>query len=254
MIYNFIENENGKTVIGGEIPELFTMPSKKGLKTYNSKKTIDLLEPIVYLGKLSCNEKPFSKLWEDLHLICPIYSTFEYFYVDYSITNKPKIIYISGYDSNSHLEYINADTNINFNTKEFSLEMIENEVDDYQDFGFGRAGEPFWQQSNEPPTNPYNDIKLEYVCQLNTYNDITAKNHNIDFNFEENTKLNIIEIKKMVQEQSFSIGDDEIVEMAQDSTRDTYNRLTSMNFWGSGSLYVFANYKEKIVCYFIQNT
>jgi hypothetical protein len=204
----FIQDDNGLHQLGGNIPADFIIPKNEFLGGFQ------------YLGFINNVDKHFEWLPFPLHLIAPIFTDFDYVYLDYENPSQPKIIYPTNSEEvTSPFDELTKDSYVVYNKEYFSLTPFEGINDDNEFDIVGIAGNPHWTQSAEWPTCPKSNKKMEFVCQLTSYGPITAK--------EKNFK-----------------GE-------SDYDEELFSRL---NFWCDGDLKVFFEPGSKIACYFIQNT
>jgi len=204
----FIQDDKGLHHLGGDIPKEFIIPDN------------DFLGGFQYLGLINNVDKYFEWLPFPIHLICPIFTDFDYIYLDYDIPSQPKLIY----PSNSALvtsayDEVTKESYVIYNKACFSLTPFDGINDDNEFEVVAIAGNPHWTQSAESPTCPKSNKKMEFVCQLMSNGPITCK--------EKNFK----------------------------GQSDYYEELfTKLNFWCDGDLKVFFEPTSKIACLFIQNT
>lgn len=204
----FVEDDKGLHQLGGDIPTDFKIPDNEFLGGFQ------------YLGFINNADKYFEWLPFPLHLICPIFTDFDYVFLDYENPNQPKIIYpantaeiTSAYDELTKASYVI------YNKANFSLQPFEGINDDNEFDVIAIAGKPHWTQSSETPTSPKSNKKMQFVCQLMSNSPITAKEKNFH------------------------------------GKNDYYEKLfTELNFWCDGDLKVFFDPTSKVACYFIQNT
>ena len=204
----FTQDENGIHQLGGDIPTHFTIPENEFLGGFQ------------YLGFINNVDKHFDWLPFPLHLIAPIFTDFDYVFLDYENPNQPKLIYpTNSAEVTSPFDELTKESYIIYNEAKFSLTPFDGINDDNEFEVVAIAGKPHWTQSAEPPTCPKSNKKMEFVCQLMSNGPITAK--------EKNFK-----------------GESDYYE----------NLFTKLNFWCDGDLKVFFEPTSKVACYFIQNT
>lgn len=204
----FIQDENGLHQLGGDIPANFKVPDNEFLGGFQ------------YLGFINNVDKYFDWLPFPLHLICPIFTDFEYIFLDYENPHEPKLIYpTNSGEISSALDELTKDSYVVYNKANFSLTTFEGINDDNEFEVVGIAGNPAWTQVAESPTCPKSNKKMTFVCQLMSNGPITAKEKNFR------------------------------------SDNDYFEKLfTELNFWCDGDLKVFFEPTSKVACYFIQNT
>lgn len=206
--FEFIQDENGLHHIGGDIPEDFTIPAN------------DFLGGFQYLGLINNTDIQFDWLPFSLHLISPIFTDFEYVFLDYQIPKEPKLIYPTNSSKiTSAYDELTKDSYVIYNKINYSLMPFKG-VNEYNEFEtIAITGKPHWSQSSNFPICPKSKNKMKFVCQIFSNAPITAK----DKNFK---------------------SDDEYYEKL----------FTNLNFWCDGDLKVFFDPTSKVACYFIQNT
>jgi hypothetical protein len=204
----FVQDDLGLHQLGGDIPSEFTIPENEFLGGFQ------------YLGFINNADKYFEWLPFPLHLICPIFTDFDYVFLDYENPNAPKLIYPADTGTiTSAYDELTKDSYIIYNKANFSLQLFDGVNDDNEFDVIAIAGKPHWTQYSEVPTSPKSKKKMRFVCQLMSNGPITAK----DKNFK--------------------------------SDDDYYEKLfTELNFWCDGDLKVFFDPTSKVACYFIQNT
>jgi hypothetical protein len=204
----FVQDNNGLHQLGGDIPFDFKIPENEFLAGFQ------------YLGFINNADKHFTWLPFPLHLICPIFTDFDYVFLDYENPNQPKIIYpTNSGEITSAYDELTKDSYVIYNKANFSLIPFEGINDDNEFEIVAIAGKPNWTQASGPPTCPKSNKNMQFVCQLMSNGPLTAK--------EKNFK----------------------------GASDYYEKLfTDLNFWCDGDLKVFFQPKSKVACYFIQNT
>jgi len=204
----FIENDKGLHQLGGEIPPNFKIPENEFFGGFQ------------YLGFINSNDKYFDWLPFPLHLICPIFTDFDYVFLDYENPNEPKLIYpTNSAEITTPYDELTKDSYVIYNKTNFSLTPFGGINDDNEFDVVAIAGMPHWTQSSEYPTCPKSKRKMEFVCQLMSNGPIKSK------------------------EKNFKGGS------------DYYEKLfTELNFWCDGDLKIFFEPSSKVACYFIQNT
>ena len=201
----FIEDEKGLHQIGGDIPSDFKIPENQFLGGFQ------------YLGVINNADKYFDWLPFPLHLICPIFTDFDFVLLDYENPNEPKLIYPTNTaDVTSAYDELTKDSYVVYNKATFSVRPFEGITYENQYTVTAIAGEPHWTQSAQIPTCPKSNKRMKFVCQLMSFSRITAKDKNFKSEHE--------------------------------------NLFTNLNFWCDGDLKIFFEPTSKIACYFIQNT
>lgn len=204
----FVKDDKGLHQFGGDIPSDFKFPENEFLGGFQ------------YLGYINNVDKYFDWLPFPLHLICPIFTDFDYIFLDYENLNKPKLIYPTDTGAiTSAYDELTKDSYVIYNNESFSLQPFDGVNDDNEFDVIAIAGKPHWTQSSEVPTSPKSNKKMQFVCQIMSNGPITAKEKNFR-------------------------SDDDYYE----------NLFTELNFWCDGDLKVFFDPTSKIACYFIQNT
>lgn len=153
-------------------------------------------------------------------MICPIFTDFEYIFLDYTNPNEPKIISpVNTSEITSAYDELKKDSYIIYHKENFSLKEFKGINDDNEFDVVAVAGKPHWSQFPNEPVLPKSNKKMKFVCQLMSNGPIKVK--------EKNFK-----------------SDDEYYEKI----------FSELNFWCDGDLKIFFDPDSKIVCYFIQNT
>lgn len=206
--FEFVQDAGGLHQLGGDIPSNFTMPDNEFLGGFQ------------YLGFINNADKQFDWLPFPLHLICPIFTDFDYIFLDYENPLAPKLIYPTDTaDVTSAYDELTKDSYVIYNKANFSLKPVDGITEDNEFDVVAIAGKPHWNQSSEIPVSPKSKKKMRFVCQLLSNGPITAK------------------------EKNFT------------GHNDYYEKLfTELNFWCDGDLKVFFEPSSKVACYFIQNT
>lgn len=152
-IYNLHFDINGLHYLGGTIPQSFNIPYLKENK------------PFQYLGLISNSDSNFNWLPFDINLVCPIYSYFNYLYLDYSNPNSPTLLNNKDFENVefSYEEYSNdsliLDDKIRFN-------FIESDMNE----ALVSAGLPFWSQTPDIPKSPINNKRMKFLCEISSDN------------------------------------------------------------------------------------
>ena len=204
----FIQDEKGLHQLGGDIPLNFKIPESEFLGGFQ------------YLGFINNSDKYFDWLPFPLHLICPIFTDFDYIFLDYEKPNEQQLIYpTDSADITSAYDELTKDSYVIYNKANFSVIPFEGLNDDNEFEVVAIAGKPNWIQSSESPSCPKSNKKMQFVCQLMSNGPITAKEKNF---------------------------------RSEDSY---YEKIYSeLNFWCDGDLKIFFEPTSKVACYFIQNT
>jgi len=206
--FEFIQDDNGLHQLGGDIPPDFKVPENEFLGGFQ------------YLGFINNADKQFEWLPFTLHLICPIFTDFDYVFLDYENPKEPKLIYpTNSVDITSAYDELTKNSYIIYNKEHFSLRPFDGVNNDNEFDVVAIAGKPNWTQTSNVPTCPKTGKKMKFVCQLMSNGPITAKEKNFSSNDEYYEKL-----------------------------------FTELNFWTDGDLKVFFEPSSKVACYFIQNT
>ncbi|MBL7789695.1 MAG: hypothetical protein JNL75_07725 [Chitinophagales bacterium] len=206
--FEFVQDNKGLHQIGGEIPSGFKIPNNQFLGGFQ------------YLGIINNADRQFEWLPFPLHLICPIFTDFDYIFLDYEKSNEPELIYPTNSAAvTSAYDELTKESYVVYNRANFSLKPF-NGINDENEFEvIAITGKPHWTQSSDVPTCPKSKKKMRFICQLMSNAPITAK--------EKNFK-----------------SDDDYYE----------NIFKNLNFWCDGNLKVFFEPTSKVACYFIQNT
>jgi hypothetical protein len=204
----FVQDDKGLHQLGGNVPHDFIIPQNEFPGGFQ------------YLGFINNADKFFEWLPFRLHLICPIFTDFDYIFLDYENPNEPRLIYPENTaEITTAYDELTKDSYVIYNKENFSVQEFEgiNKANEFDVVAI--AGKPHWTQSSEAPASPKSNKKMQFVCQLMSNGPITAK------------------------EKNFHGAD------------DYYEKLfTELNFWGDGDLKVFFDPTSKMACYFIQNT
>ena len=204
----FVQDYNGLHQFGGELPADFKIPENEFLGGFQ------------YLGVINNEDKQFDWLPFPLHLICPIFTDFDFIFLEYENPNEPKLIYpTKTAEVTTAYDELTKDSYVVYNKENFSIQPFEgvNEENEFEVIAI--AGKPHWTQSSNIPTSPKSHKKMKFVCQLMSNGPITAK--------EKNFKSDNFYYEKL---------------------------FTELNFWCDGDLKVFFDPTSKVACYFIQNT
>lgn len=204
----FIQETHGLHQLGGDVPFDFEIPENEFFGGFQ------------YLGFINNRDKYFDWLPFPLHLICPIFTDFDYVYLDYENPNKPKLIYPTNTaEITTAYDEVTKNSYVIYNKANFSLQPFEGVNDDNEYDVIAIAGKPYWTQSSHVPTCLKSNKRMKFVCQLMSNGPITAKEKNFQ------------------------------------GACDYYEKLfTELNFWSDGDLKIFFEPKSKVACYFIQNT
>ena len=206
--FEFIQDDRGLHQLGGTIPPDFKIPENKFYAGFQ------------FLGIINNADKHFAWLPFSLHLIAPIFTDFDYIFLDYKNPQAPKLIYPeNSAEVTTPYDELTKSSFIIYNKEEFSLHPFEGINDDNEFDVVAIAGKPHWTQNPFIPHCPVTNKKMKFVCQLMSNGPIIAKEKNV-------------------------IGHN-----------DYYEKLfTELNFWCDGDLKIFFEPTSKMACYFIQNT
>ncbi|MFT5582331.1 MAG: hypothetical protein ACI9G9_001596 [Psychromonas sp.] len=170
-----------------------------------------------YLGCISKKDKNYAWLPFDLHLICPIYVDFDFVFLDYANPNSPSIIYPCNTDEIlSPILELHDDSEIIYKAHKMSTSPIKNITEENHGDLIAVGGQTLIANYIEIPTCPKSHQEMMFVCQILSSGKIITD------------KTNVVCEKPEEQEL-----------------------LSTMNFCGDGSLYVFIEPESKTVCYFI---
>jgi hypothetical protein len=160
----FVQDEKGIHQLGGDIPSHFKIPENEFPGGFQ------------YLGFINQKDKYFDWLPFTLHLICPIFTDFDYLYLHYENPNQPRLIYPTNTaDITTAYDELSKDSYIIYNRLNFSLAAFEGVNEDNQFDVIGLAGKPYWTQAPQLPVSPILKKKMRFVCQLTSNAPITAK-------------------------------------------------------------------------------
>lgn len=204
----FVKDHNGLHQLGGDVPDEFTMPKNEFPAGFQ------------YLGFINNKDNYYNWLPFQLHLICPIFSDFDYIFLDYENPNQPKLIYPTNTSEiTTPFEELTKDSYIIYKKEDFSLQRFEGISDENEFDVIAIAGKPNWTQRGAVPFCPKTNKKMRFVCQLMSNGPIVAKEKNFN------------------------------------GVNEYYEKLfTELNFWCDGDLKIFFEPTSKVACYFIQNT
>lgn len=204
----FVQDDNGLHQLGGDLPNGFKIPENEFLGGFQ------------YLGFINNQDPYFQWLPFPLHLICPIFTDFDYVFLDYEDPNEPKLIYPKDTaEITSAYDELTKDSYLIYNKANFSIQPFDGVNDDNEFDIIALAGKPHWNQDSDVPVSPKTKKKMQFLCQLMSNGPITVKEKNFKGSDEYNEQL-----------------------------------FTDLNFWGDGDLKVFFDADSKTACYFIQNT
>ncbi|OUJ74124.1 hypothetical protein [Hymenobacter crusticola] len=206
--FEFVQDNQGLHQLGGDIPFNFKIPENEFLGGFQ------------YLGFINNMDIAFNWLLFPLHLICPIFTDFEYLFLDYENPMAPRLIHpLNTAEISTAYNELTKDSYIIYNEKNFSLKSFKGINGDNEFEVVAIAGKPSWTQSSKAPTCPKSQKKMKFVCQLMSNGPLKAKEKNVT------------------------------------GHNDYYEELfTNLNFWCDGDLKVFFEPTSKVACYFIQNT
>ena len=169
-----------------------------------------------YFGTLSAKDFPNKILNFDLHLVAPIYDSFDALFMDYSNPIEPKIINPEASHFSRTFEEMNSDSKVVY--EKTPIKYVKGGNFRYH---MGNTGVPSWIQRPYYPINPKNGKKMIFLAAFDT----TESREQID-----------------VQEINFEVKDD-------------YKRyFQKLDFWSTGSIYIFIDPTTRTVCYFLQTT
>ncbi len=203
-LFTIKKTEKAESYLGGKKPEQVILP-------YLSDEIY-----FQYFGKLNKDEFPSKLLNFDLHLIAPIYDSFDKIYLDYTNEISPKVL-------NSNSLYISRTFDETNSKSEIIYEKspIKYEKGGSIRYSLGNTGVPSWIQNAEYPICPKNGDKMKFLIAFD-----------------------LCESKEEINLEYTSFKRDE----------DSERYFKNLDFWGCGSIYIFINPKTKVVCYFLQNT
>ena len=200
-VFQITKGKKSLSFLGGEAPAEFIMPE------------LDIA-PFQYLGMLSKSDAPFDWLPFDLHLIAPIYLSFDKLYIDYSDPTNPTI-----FNSEEIIQADNSYDDLKTNSI-IIYEKVHTSIVKSNDFGgMGHSGVPNWIQYPDIPTCPKSKKTMKFLVQLGSSVGVE-------------TKITNVQAKNEWYKQYFE----------------------DMNFWGDGDLFIFFDTESKIACFMIQNT
>ncbi|MFT3827974.1 MAG: hypothetical protein QM731_28915 [Chitinophagaceae bacterium] len=204
----FVEDNNGLHQLGGEIPQNFKIPEN------------DFWAGMQYLGFINNKDEHFSWLPFTLHLLCPVFTDFDYLYLDYKNPESPIILYPSDTATiTTAYDELNRESFVVYETLKVSLKPFAGINEDNEDRVIGISGKPYWEQHEYWPQCPETKKKMRFVAQLMSNDHVKSSHRNFG------------------------------------GHNDFYEEIFSaMNFWIDGDLKIFFEPSSKIACYFIQNT
>lgn len=199
--------DSSASYLGGEVPTGFKVPK------YESRPSFQ------YIGKLSKETDGLNWLPVDLHLVVPLYGSFDQLFIDYSDPLNLVVINEGTYlETEYEDDYVKHDTELVYEKVFIETEISEEIPDGY---GYtGHLGVPKWIQYPAIPTCPKSGNTMKFIAQ---------------FKFDLGVNLGRTNI-----------------EIPQD---EYYSKLLQkMNFASDGDLYVFMDPESMVVCYIIQHT
>ncbi len=203
-LYTIKKSLNSESHLGGKKPDHVILP-------YLNDKIY-----FQYFGNLNKDEFPNKLLNFDLHLIAPIYDSFDKIYLDYSNEISPKVLNPESLNISRTFEVTNSNSEIIY-----TKSPIKFEKGGSIRYSIGNIGVPSWIQNAEYPICPKNGDKMKFLIAFD-----------------------LCESKEEINLQYTSFKRDE----------DSERYFKNLDFWGCGSIYIFINPKTKVVCYFLQNT
>ena len=180
--------------------------------------------PFQIIAKLSKKDPIFSWLpFEEFFITYPLFTSIhDFLFLDYSNSLAPELI---GNYKDIDYPFGMMESNVIHKFKKTNLEIksIKNlNKDEDLDFEYwycARTGVPMWIQNAEIPRCPKSGKIMKFVCQIDT---------------SESVK---------------------VIESNLTSDKDYFNRYTQhLQFWGSGTLYIFIEPSTKVVGLIIQDT
>jgi hypothetical protein len=203
-LHTIKKSDNTESYLGGKKPEQIILPFLNNEIYFQ------------YFGKLIKNEFPNNLLNFDLHLIAPIYDSFDKIYLDYSNEMAPKVINSKDLKISRTFNETNSNSEI-----VFTKTPIKFERGGSLRFAMGNTGVPSWIQHPEYPKCPISGDKMKFLTAF----DLTESREQVP-----------------LETKNFEI--------------EGYSKkyFENLNFWISGAIYVFINPKTKVVCYLLQTT
>lgn len=139
----------GPHLLGGAWPESLKAPQ------------VDCATSFQYVGCIKRTEPAFGWLPHDLHLVCPIYLTFDRLLMDYSDPLGPVVFNAKEIaEAESSFDEVGPDSLIEFHGRSFNF------IESMERFGQGFAGFPTWIQYPSIPRCPKTGNVMRFVCQL----------------------------------------------------------------------------------------
>mgnify|MGYP001187694924 CR=1 FL=1 len=203
-LYTIKKSLNSESYLGGKKPDEVILPFLNDEIYFQ------------YFGKLNKDEFPNKLLNFDLHLIAPIYDSFDKIYLDYSNETSPKVLNPNSLNISKTFDETNSKTEIIYEKS-----PIKYEKGGSIRYSLGNTGVPSWIQNAEYPICPKNGDKMKFL---------------IAFDLCENREEINLEYTSFERDE------------------DSERYFKNLDFWGCGSIYIFINPKTKVICYFLQNT
>jgi hypothetical protein len=150
QILQFLENDQGKHQLGGEIPKSFTLPAFSGRV------------PFQYLGFISNLDSNFAWLPFNFHLTCPVYLNIENVFLDYTDPLRPVILNREEVEATDTSFTDELDQNSEIVFQKVNFDFIQD-----PDFSMtASAGVPNWIQYPDIPMCPKSGKRMKFLCQL----------------------------------------------------------------------------------------
>lgn len=202
--FEIVGGQDSKSFLGGKAPPKFIIPK------FNNEIAFQ------YFGMISKDEFPSELLEFDLHLVAPIYDSFNELYLDYSNPLAPEIIGGNEAHFSKTFDEMNSKSKVNFNKT-----SIEFNKGGSLRYGYGYTGIPNWIQGPFYPRCPISGEEMKFL---------------VSFDMDESRE----QIK--VANLNFKVNE------------DNSRYFENLEFWISGAIYIFINPKNKTICYFLQTT
>jgi hypothetical protein len=203
-LFTIRKSEKAESYLGGKKPDHVILPYLNDEIYFQ------------YFGKLNKDEFPNKLLSFDLHLIAPIYDSFDKIYLDYSNELSPKVLNSESLNISRTFEVVNSNSEIIYQKSPIKFEKGGSIR-----YSIGNTGVPSWIQNAEYPICPKTEDKMTFLIAFD-----------------------MCESKEEINLEYTSFKRDE----------DSERYFKNLDFWGCGSVYIFINPKTKVVCYFLQNT
>ena len=164
--------------------------------------------------------------WEaPLHVLCPLFAQyFDRLDLDYTNPLAPAFVDQTAFEKSLNLHDINYDdiknpSQIRYAAKHLVASVRRPRANTSRRDAIGSAGAPVWSQNPSPPKCPRTGDMMTFLAQIDTFHDQNV----VGKPFE---KLDLA----------------------------YRNGFKTLNFWGSGTLYVFYHPESKIVTTLVQST